>query len=594
MNIWVSEQQVAALEAAVLAAVGARRGDALLELAWALRERDSSRAAGLLEEARRLDDPGLASASAPASAPAWQTLEARVYAALLRGELALLFCRLDEADDGLNRAKSMLFGVPRAELEGAVLLFEAAIAKSRGQSSTEVQAYRAAWRCFERAGEPARAELARGMLAYRVATNPECSELGDGITDQLERPDWTAPSADAAACVEWTAARALWLFRREPALSAEFFTKASDMALQMGMIRQSAVCAMNAGTALQGLADFEGAAACFEATQACARRTGWPVLVGASQTRIGRLLRELGQLSLSHAALEEALVAMAPAPAELNKAAAHSELALTLLSMGHANDAVEHMQTAIAINRAVASAGNLCLNLIAMCRIMSSANRPDAALAAIHEAQVMVQQLGFRTLAVGVTDSLAELHRRHPLAPPHGMTAPSAAAHYAEATLRLGLAIEGWKPPAALYVTLAEVWSQARDFERAYGYASKALRAREDEASLSLSRPLALLRLLHPDGMAHSAAAEAAEAAAAASGAVGEPQALSSKLLSPKEREVLRLLARGCPNKEIAQTLEVSPETVKTHLRNIFVKLRAGSRRHALVRARDLGLSLGV
>jgi DNA-binding CsgD family transcriptional regulator len=52
--------------------------------------------------------------------------------------------------------------------------------------------------------------------------------------------------------------------------------------------------------------------------------------------------------------------------------------------------------------------------------------------------------------------------------------------------------------------------------------------------------------------------------------------------LSPREREVLALLAEGMSNKEMARTLSVSENTVKTHLANLYAKLGAGRRTEAL------------
>jgi LuxR family maltose regulon positive regulatory protein len=52
---------------------------------------------------------------------------------------------------------------------------------------------------------------------------------------------------------------------------------------------------------------------------------------------------------------------------------------------------------------------------------------------------------------------------------------------------------------------------------------------------------------------------------------------------------ILQLLARNYSNKEIAQSIAVSEETVKWHLKNLFGKLDAGSRKHAVMRARTLG-----
>jgi len=48
--------------------------------------------------------------------------------------------------------------------------------------------------------------------------------------------------------------------------------------------------------------------------------------------------------------------------------------------------------------------------------------------------------------------------------------------------------------------------------------------------------------------------------------------------LSPREKEIVRLVAKGLPTKAIAATLELSPWTVCTHLRRIFSKLGVKSR----------------
>jgi DNA-binding NarL/FixJ family response regulator len=60
--------------------------------------------------------------------------------------------------------------------------------------------------------------------------------------------------------------------------------------------------------------------------------------------------------------------------------------------------------------------------------------------------------------------------------------------------------------------------------------------------------------------------------------------------LSAREQEVLRLLAGGATNREIAAALVLAEGTVKNHLTNILGKLDARDRTHAVLRARDLGL----
>jgi LuxR family maltose regulon positive regulatory protein len=60
--------------------------------------------------------------------------------------------------------------------------------------------------------------------------------------------------------------------------------------------------------------------------------------------------------------------------------------------------------------------------------------------------------------------------------------------------------------------------------------------------------------------------------------------------LSAREREIVDLIARGQSNKEIAKTLGIGAETVKSHLKSIFTKLSVDRRAQAVARARDLGL----
>jgi DNA-binding NarL/FixJ family response regulator len=70
----------------------------------------------------------------------------------------------------------------------------------------------------------------------------------------------------------------------------------------------------------------------------------------------------------------------------------------------------------------------------------------------------------------------------------------------------------------------------------------------------------------------------------------GNPQALASLGISPRELTVLQQLAAGQSNKEIARTLGVTPNTVKTHTARLYEKLEARRRTDAVARARELGL----
>lgn len=69
-----------------------------------------------------------------------------------------------------------------------------------------------------------------------------------------------------------------------------------------------------------------------------------------------------------------------------------------------------------------------------------------------------------------------------------------------------------------------------------------------------------------------------------------EPSASGSGLLSEREVEVLRLVAEGLSNREIADRLFLALDTVKGHNRRIFGKLEVQNRTEAIARAREIGI----
>lgn len=120
--------------------------------------------------------------------------------------------------------------------------------------------------------------------------------------------------------------------------------------------------------------------------------------------------------------------------------------------------------------------------------------------------------------------------------------------------------------------------------------------------ALSLAHELGLRRILgdtHPELATWVASQNAARPSTAIEPTVGAPtpprvskfaNVLPSRLLTPKEQEVLQLLARNLTNKQIALALNVGDETVKWHIKNLFGKFQAGTRKHVVDRAYLLGI----
>lgn len=73
-------------------------------------------------------------------------------------------------------------------------------------------------------------------------------------------------------------------------------------------------------------------------------------------------------------------------------------------------------------------------------------------------------------------------------------------------------------------------------------------------------------------------------------GNAGLNAARAAQALTPRQRDVLGLLMRGAPNREIATRLSLTEGTVKLHIAAILRTLRARNRTEAVVRARALGI----
>ena len=113
----------------------------------------------------------------------------------------------------------------------------------------------------------------------------------------------------------------------------------------------------------------------------------------------------------------------------------------------------------------------------------------------------------------------------------------------------------------------------------------------EAMALASLAGNARLLAHVHPVALEMAAELRSDMVFPRASASAPErTDAVQPGLLTSKEGQILCLLEKGMSNKRIALTLDIGGETVKWHLKNLFSKLSAGSREHAVDRARLLGI----
>ncbi|WP_445944842.1 LuxR C-terminal-related transcriptional regulator [Roseateles sp. PN1] len=582
MEYVVRQQVLEGLEQGLEAAAGVSRLHALLSLAWHLRQRDSRRAETLLAEFRRwLPRHRLPLAEANA-------VMAR--AALVACETACLFGRMADAQAELDQARNHLRPSVDGHAAGDAFLAEALLAKLSGDRERELHALESALTCFAKLSDRQRWGIAAGMLACDRGT----SHASPGPVPQEE-----VDSCNAAEQAFALAAQAFPLCLRQPAEAAQLFNRSAALALDMGLLRFHCIMSMNASNACLALGDMEASAQCFEAPAHRARQTGWPLLMGMTQTQVGRVLRHLGRHQESLAALNEALLQMRGLPQGLGKAFACSELAFTLHALGQVRESVDVMWEAIQLFRAGCAMANLAMSLARQAHALAQLGQIDATMVALQEAQALSERFGCPLVDVEISGALAELHRRgaQNLPAPAGMTAPTATIHYAESALDRGRLIRGWRPPAALLDYLADACAEADQMRQAYAYSRQARLAHVQDGGGRLRNPRALLHVLGVQmaSKPQDTVPPAAQAVAAARAAPPVPLLPSAPsqqmdLLTRKEQAVLQLLARNYSNKEIAQAMGVGAETVKWHLKGMFSKLEACSRKHAVTRARTLGM----
>ncbi|MGH9841805.1 MAG: response regulator transcription factor, partial [Blastocatellia bacterium] len=109
----------------------------------------------------------------------------------------------------------------------------------------------------------------------------------------------------------------------------------------------------------------------------------------------------------------------------------------------------------------------------------------------------------------------------------------------------------------------------------------------------ALAAAVAGLVVIHPDVLATPEAARVLlETEDAAERSAGAPEAVMIEPLTPREREILNLLAEGLGNKEIAGRLHISEHTVKFHVSSVFAKLGVASRTEAVTEGLRRGLIL--
>jgi LuxR family maltose regulon positive regulatory protein len=283
---------------------------------------------------------------------------------------------------------------------------------------------------------------------------------------------------------------------------------------------------------------------------------------------------------------------------------ANATCALALAYQAQGRSAEAHAITAAAIDH-LRAADNLCLNLLEIFQVELALRQGNLAAAT----QWAALHAAFGPLAPVVDFVAPQLVRPKILLAHTSVAARQEAVQLLLAARDFFAAIHNTRFLVETLALLALAWWGERDTE-ALGVLADALRLASPgglvrvfvDIGPRLLRPLELsaVRNVTPAFTTQIVAALLREhpAAAAPSSAVSPAlrrpapadQSGLIEALTPREQEILALLAQRLTNKEIAQTLSIAADTVKEHIRHLFGKLAVGDRRAAVAKAAALGL----
>lgn len=493
MELYALDDEVAQLETALASLTGPDRLPGLLSLTWYMRQRDSRRALGLADEVSSLLD------TLP-DGPEHSRLRARLD--LVRAEIAILMNRYDEADPLLVRATAAFtalddpIGLGDAGLVAYLRHQIDGVTRPAGIAAT------GALQHYTRGGDRLRRKAAESwlllLLAYDDADEAErrlttWEGAAAGADDEAAGLVAYADEHPAVASVLLAARAVVHRTRNEISQALRCAARASQRGQTAGLIRHATAAANNAGWYMLELGDLDGSAEWMDREDRAARATGWPSVQAFAAMRLGELLRQLGELDRSREVLEEAIGLYDSIPAGINKGVAYRVYGKTLLELGRSEEALAAYEAASEMFRTENYHERLSNALIGAARALSLAGRPAEAVRRIEEARTTATEHRIGTAEIEMDRAMAEIHERHPLPPPQGMTAPTTVVHYLERALTAGTTIGGWQPPVDLLAGLATAWETAGDIGRALDYLKRTVKAERNEGRRKASnRALAL------------------------------------------------------------------------------------------------------
>jgi tetratricopeptide (TPR) repeat protein len=485
---FVVNAEVSALEQRLEALTGPDRVPGLVELAWHLRQRDTSRALALLDETE-----ALTCSTHPDTAGA-RNIAARTR--LIRGEAHVLFgdftLALAETEFALNQ-----FEIAR-DCKGCcdayVLL--ASIHENSGNRQRSFDALHAGQEWARQAGDNLRSARIEVQLAYK---------------DVYIKPD-EAETRWAARLREFIAAGDSLRFtyshdffaelsfnRGDYGASAREFALAFDGASAFGQIDRAVVNALNVSAAFCNLNAFQVGFEWAQRALDLARSTGWPVAISKCLGLMAQCFSELGDVQAAHATASSAIEILGVNRCDRHRAIVSTYMADYTLRLGDPQKALVLYAALPGMPDCPTSVGQLFDQQAGPARAHAALGDSANAVAAAYRAlEVLGSEEHKSPMRVLGLMLLADLHIQFDdLALPDGRTSASAALHHLTQAIEVARQIEGYLVPPALLKTTAEQYARLGEHQLAYETELAAAQAHEQSQSRDAKHRAIAMQVRH-------------------------------------------------------------------------------------------------
>jgi PAS domain S-box-containing protein len=482
LEFFATDDAVAVLEAALHAATGPERIDALVAVAWQMRQRDTQRALVLADEA----EASLATADFPDTAQSH--IKARLQ--LIRGEAKWLFGELDNskrlAEGVLNSLGSLDDALARADAHWLL----AWVAYDQGEMASHVRELR---EVEKSAGtDPVRLTAARSAQARIDA-------FRDGAT---ARQKWASlsvadasPSAPCQAAYIEDALGTIALASGDVANAIRHFRNAYLHACTCGNQRLAILVMCFIGQAFCRLHDYHASLEWIERGLLLARQCGWPGLTGVILLQSTETLRGLQRDGLASDMLREALVLMEPLSQSRGYAFAIQYQAELELHAHHDVLALELFQRLEARARALGMAHQLARAQSGQARVLLRLGRPEAALPIAEQA--LADPKTFPHQKIEVLRVIADIYDQGGLSPPEHMQSANVQLHFLEQAMAIAATLEDYTITGGLLEATAQAYADVGEMAKAFETSKLANAARSKVRSVAADNRAIAMQVSH-------------------------------------------------------------------------------------------------